>query len=60
MNLALSMFRQGKLEEAAAMYDDIVQQFDAGNPQLAQLARAAGNIIRENNRTLSQRLQQPH
>lgn len=56
MNLALSVFRQGKLDDALNLYEQIIQQFDQRNPQFAQMARAAMNVIRENEATFQQSL----
>lgn len=58
MNLALSRFRQGKLDEAEKAYREVLQRYEDKNPEIAQVAKVALNVLEENRVTLQQALQQ--
>lgn len=46
-NLGLTLFRQNRMEEASACYEDLIRRFGPANPILANRARFALDLIAE-------------
>ena len=52
MNLGLALYRAGRLEEAMAQYQNVIEEFGEEKPELKKTAEAAIRIIRVHGSTL--------